>query len=175
MAISNNYVPEKINDFNVYMDGDKMIGVAASANLPSVTMKTSTIAGTGINGELDSPTIGLFESMEQEIEFNTLYSSALGMMNPLESINLTFRAAQQVYDKTGGYQFKSLVVVELGRVKEVEPGKIEKGETMEAKVKLELTYLKITVDDEELVEIDKLNGVYTVRGTDMLEQVRNMI
>ena len=28
--ISNNYIPEKINDFNTYLDGNKMIGVAAS-------------------------------------------------------------------------------------------------------------------------------------------------
>ena len=28
MSISNNYIPEKINDFNTYLDGNKMIGVA---------------------------------------------------------------------------------------------------------------------------------------------------
>lgn len=27
MSISNNYIPEKINDFNTYLDGNKMIGV----------------------------------------------------------------------------------------------------------------------------------------------------
>ena len=67
--ISNNYVPEKINDANCYLDGEKMIGVAASVTLPEINMKTSTIAGMGINGEIDSPTIGQFESMEQEIQF----------------------------------------------------------------------------------------------------------
>ena len=60
--ISNNYIPEKINDYNVYLDGTKMIGVAASATLPEVNMKTSTVSGVGVNGELDSPTIGQFES-----------------------------------------------------------------------------------------------------------------
>ena len=28
--ISNNYIPEKINEYNAYLDGTKMIGVAAS-------------------------------------------------------------------------------------------------------------------------------------------------
>ena len=40
--ISNNYIPEKINEYNAYLDGTKMIGVAASVTLPEVNMKTST-------------------------------------------------------------------------------------------------------------------------------------
>ena len=126
--ISNNYIPEKINDYNVYLDGTKMIGVAASVTLPEVNMKTSTVSGVGVNGELDSPTIGLFEKMEQELQFNTLYSSAMDVLSPLSAVNLTLRAAQQVYDKTGGYDFKGLRVVEMGRVKSFKPGKVEKGE-----------------------------------------------
>lgn len=81
-------------------------------------------------------------------------------------MNLTLRAAQQVYDKTGGYAFKGLRVVEMGRVKSFEPGKVEKGEAMEAKVILELTYLMIEVDGNQLLEVDKLNGVYKVNGED---------
>lgn len=173
--ITNNHIPEKINDFNTYLDGTKMIGNAASITLPPVKMKTSTVSGAGINGELDSPTIGQFESMEQEIEFNTLHSSAVDMMSPLSTLNLTMRAAQQVYDKTGGYAFKGMRVVEMGRVKAFDPGKIEKGESMGAKVTLELTYLMIENDGEQLLEVDKLNGVYRVNGVDMLAGVSALI
>lgn len=173
--ISNNYVPEKINDANCYLDGDKMIGVTASLDLPEVGMKTSTTSGMGINGDIDSPAIGLFESLEQEVNFNTLYSSYQDMLSPLKTVNLTFRAAQQVYDKTGGYAFKGLRVVEMGRVKKFKPGKIEKGESMEASVTIELTYLLIENDGVKLCEIDKLNGVYVVGGVDMLAEIRNLV
>lgn len=173
--ISNNYIPEKINDYNAYLDGTKMIGMAASVSLPPIKTKTSTVSGVGVNGDLDSPTIGQFESMEQEIQFNTLYSSAVDMLSPLSTVNLTLRAAQQVYDKTGGYAFKGLRVVEMGRVKSFEPGKVEKGEGMEAKVILELTYIMIEVDGNQIVEIDKLNGVYKVNGVDMLAGVKSLI
>ncbi len=173
--IGNNYIPEKINDANTYMEGNKMIGVAASVTLPEVNMKTSPVSGMGINGEIDSPAIGLFEGMEQEIQFNTLYSSFADMLSPLKTVNLTFRAAQQVYDKTGGYAFKGLRVVEMGRVKKFNPGKIEKGESMEATVTLELTYLLIENDGKKLVEIDKLNSVYVVDGVDMLAEIRNLV
>lgn len=173
--ISNNFVPEKVNDYNAYLDGDVMIGVASSVTIPAIKMKTSTVSGLGISGELDSPTIGQFESMEQEIQFNTLYSSAIDMLNPLSNVNLTLRAAQQVYDKTGGYNFKGLRIVEMGRVKTFEPGKVEKGEAMEAKVVLELTYIMIEVDGTQLLEVDKLNGIYKVNGNDMLAEVKNLI
>lgn len=162
--ISNNYIPEKINDANAYLDGTQMIGVAASVDLPEVNMKTGTVEGFGVGGEIDSPTIGQWESFEQEVQFNTLYSSAVDMLNPLTVVNLTFRAAQQVYDKTGGYDFKGLRVVEMGRVKKFKPGKIEKSEGMEATVTLELTYIMIEVDGEQLIEIDKLNGVYNTEN-----------
>ena len=173
--ISNNYIPEKINDYNAYVDGTKMIGVAASVTLPEINMKSSTVSGVGVSGEIDSPTIGQFESMEQEIQFNTLYSSTMDMLSPLSTVNLTFRAAQQVYDKTGGYNFKGLRVVEMGRVKKFNPGKIEKGEAMEATVTLELTYIMVEVDGSVLLEADKLNGVYKVNGVDMLAGVNELI
>ena len=174
--ISNNYIPEKINDYNAYVDGTKMIGVAASVTLPEINMKSSTVSGVGVSGEIDSPTLGQFESMEQEIQFNTLYSSCADMLSPLSAVNLTFRAAQQVYDKGtgGGYIFKSLRIVEMGRVKKFNPGKLEKANSMEAAITLELTYILVEVDGAPILEIDKLNQVYKVNGVDMLADVRNM-
>ena len=175
MAITNNYVPEKINDYNAYLNGTLMIGVTASVEIPEIAMKAGEIEGIGINGTLDDPTIGQFESMEQEVVFNTLYSSAVDMLSPNEAVNLTFRAAQQTYDKNGGYAFKGTRVVERGRVKKFKPGKIDKGESMEASVTLELTYIMIEVDGEQLIEIDKLNGVYKRRGVDMLAEIKTLI
>ena len=173
--IDNNFVPELINDYNTYLDGDKMIGVAASVTLPALKQKTNTVSGAGINGEIESVSVGQFESMEQEIQFNTLYSSAADALRANQAVNLTFRAAQQIYDKTGGYAFKGLRVVEMGRVKKFNPGKIEKGEAMEATVTLELTYIMVEVDGSVLLEADKLNGVYKVNGVDMLAGVNELI
>lgn len=102
-------------------------------------------------------------------------SRFLAMLSPMSVVNLTFRAAQQVYDKSGGYDFKGLRVVEMARVKKFKPGKIEKSEGMEAEVTVEVTYIMIEVDGEQLIEIDKLNGVYKVKGVDMLAKVRSLI
>ena len=173
--ISNNYVPEKINEYNVYQDGNALIGVVPDMELPGVKMKTSTVVGAGMLGELDSPAIGQFESMVQEIKFNVLYSSAIDMLSPLSAVNLTFRASQQVYDKTGGYAFKGLRIVERGRVKEFKPGKLVRAEGMEATVILEVTYLLLEVDGVTMLEIDKLNPKYVDNNKDMLAGIAELV
>ena len=175
MAVNSNHIPEKINDYNVYLDGVIGIGMGDSMDLPEPKMKSSTITGVGIAGEIDSPTIGQFESLEIEVPFNTLYSNFVDMLSPLKSVNLTIRAAQQVYDKDGGYIFKGLRAVIKGRVKSFKPGKVQKGEAMEASVTVECTYYMLENDGKQLVEIDKLNGIYNVGGQDMLAEVKALI
>ena len=173
--ISDNYVPEKINEYNAYLDGEKMVGVVPDVDLPEIGMKASEVEGAGMLGVLDSPAIGQFESMEQEVKFNVLYSSAINMLNPLTAVNLTFRAAQQVYDKTGGYAFKGLRIVEQGRVKKFKPGKLKRAEGMEATVTLELTYILVEVDGTVMLEIDKLNQKYVINGQDMLAGIAELV
>lgn len=170
--ISNNYVPEKIAEFNAYIEGNRMIGVGPELELPEAAMKTGTTEGAGISGEIDSPTMGQFESMEQEVKFNTLYSSYVDMFNPGGVVDLTIRAAQQVLNKDSGYEFKGLRIVERGIVKTFAPGTIQKAESMEATVTLELTYLMIEVDGVKITEIDKVNMVYFVNGHDMMAEIR---
>ena len=173
--ISNNYVPEKINEYNAYLDGERMVGVVPDVDLPEIGMKASEVEGAGMLGVLDSPSIGQFESMEQEIKFNVLYSDAINMLNPLTAVNLTFRAAQQVYDKTGGYVFKGLLIVEQGRVKKFKPGKLKRTEGMEATITMELTYILVEVDGTVMLEIDKLNQKYIVNGQDMLAGISALV
>lgn len=42
-------------------------------------------------------------------------------------------------------------------------------------VDFEANYLKIEVDGEEIIEIDKFNYIYRVDGTDLLAQVRETL
>ena len=48
-------------------------------------------------------------------------------------------------------------------------------EAMEATVTLELTYIMIEVDGVQLLEVDKLNGIYKVNGNDMLAGVNSLV
>lgn len=173
--ITDNFVPEKINEYNVYTNGTKMIGLTEDVSLPEINMKTDTVEGPGIKGEIDSPTIGQFESMPATLKFRTLYSSAPDLMDPTATQNITLRAAQQVLDRTSGYAFKSLRIVLGGRTKSFNPGTVQRGESMDAELVIEVTYYLIEVDGQVVVEIDKLNDVYKVNGKDLLAEINAMI
>jgi P2 family phage contractile tail tube protein len=175
MALESNLIPEVINNYNVYADGEQMIGVADDITLPSIKNKTISVSGAGLLGEVNTPSPGNFESFEQEIKFNLVYSSMVNMLSPLRQVNLTFRGAQQAVDKSLGYSYKSLRIVEIGRVKEFTPGKMKRSEGMDASVKLEVTYFLMESDGEEIVCVDKLNGIYRVNGEDMLADIAAMI
>lgn len=153
MALDTNLTPEVVNSYNTYINGNKAIGVTSEISMPTITSETIDVSGTGILGKISAPNIGQFESIEQEITFNLIYSSFVDMLSPKRQVNLTIRAAQQAVDKNLGYAYKGLRIVEVGRVKEFTPGKIKPGEGMDAKVKLELTYLMIENDGQQIIEM----------------------
>lgn len=172
MSIAN--IPEVINDFNVYNNGNKFIGISGSHTLPNFDAITETMSGAGVLGEYETGVVGNYGSMEQELAFRTLESDMFNLMDPTQPVDITFRASQQSTVKaTGALDYTSMRIVERGRFKSFEPGKIERGKQMEAKLKFELFYILIETDGNTVVEYDKLNSVFTVNRKDLLEKVRS--
>lgn len=75
MALDTNLTPEVVNSYNTYINGNKAIGVTSEISMPTITSETIDVSGTGILGKISAPNIGQFESIEQEITFNLIYSS----------------------------------------------------------------------------------------------------
>ena len=53
-------------------------------------------------------------------------------------------------------------------------GKLKAGSGMEVKITLTLLYILIELDGEPMVELDKLNEVFKIRGKDMLAEIKEM-
>ena len=77
--------------------------------------------------------------------------------------------------KVTSYAHDSYHVVIRGRVKSHDPGTLKAGEAMESKTTIECHYIKISIGDSELCEIDKFGFKSVVGGVDLLEQVRRNI
>lgn len=170
-AIKN--VPEVINNFNAYNNGNVLVGVTGSITLPNLSAITEEIGGAGILGTYETSIPGFYSSMPQEVPFRILDEDIFSLMNPSELVDLTFRAAAQSTVKaTGALDYKSMRVVERGRLKDFSPGKYELGKQMGASITLELLYILIEVDGKTKLEYDKLNSVFVVDGKDLLEKVR---
>lgn len=167
-------IPEKINMFNIYDEGDKLRGITEEVTLPDVEHMTETISGPGIIGEIDDPTPGMISSMEVEIPYRAYDKEFFKLQNPMRSTQLTLRGAVQFADTEGGIQMLGMRIVFKGRGKGFTGGSVKQGAAMGASVKLELTYYMVEIDGNKVTEIDKLNGVFVVNGEDILAEARDL-
>ena len=166
-------IPEVIHSFNVYKGGNRLIGLTGEVTLPDFEAMTETVSGAGILGEYEEVIIGMFSSMEQEIPFRVLDDDIFTLMNPMEVLDLTLRAAEQFTDaSTAAIDFKGMRIVIRGKQKGFKPGKVQNATQMDASVTVEVVYIMIEIDGVKKVELDKLNYVYKVNGVDLLEKVR---
>lgn len=166
-----NQVPEKLINFRAYNEGLNLIGVA-DVELPSLEAMTETVSGAGIAGEIDSPTLGHYASMTCRINFRTVTRDAAALAAQ-RAHQLEFRGSQQIYDAGNGqYRTEALKVVVKAVPKNVELGNLTTGAPTETGNEFEVNYLKLTVDGEVLVEIDKYNFIARIDGTDYLSDVR---
>lgn len=169
-----NQIPEKINNFNLYRNGDnKLVGITGEVTLPDFEAMTETISGAGMLGEIDSPTPGQYGSMELEIPYRVLTEDAFDMLDPTDLIDITLRASEQITTGTGALAFKGMRVVTRGRSKTLSAGTVKVGGAMESKITMEIFYIFIEINDKPMIELDKLNGIFKIKGKDVLEKVRS--
>lgn len=168
-------IPSKINSFNIYKDGTRLVGISDEVTLPDFESLTETLSGPGILGEIDDPTLGHFQSMEMEIPFRTMDKDLFVLSDDISSVTVTLRGAvQYTENETGATVFKPMRIVVRGKNKGLTGGKAKQGSGTASSIKLELLYILIEIDSVTEIELDKLNFVYKVHGKDLLEEVRRM-
>lgn len=171
----NNPIPEKVVNYNVYDDTEKLIGLSGEVTLPKLDSKAETISGAGILGEYDSVNPGHFSSMTIDLPFRTIFKKSFSLMK-YSGRSLVLRAAQQSYDVSSGQmEYRGLKITIRGLPKALETGKLSVGAPTETKNTLEVLYLKIEENGSTLLELDKLNFVYIVDGQDMLANIKKLI
>ena len=108
-------IPSKINSFNVYKDGTKLVGISDEVTLPDFESLTETLSGPGILGEIDDPTLGHFQSMEMEIPFRQMDKDLFILSDDISSVTVTLRGSiQYTVNDTGATAFKPMRVVVRG-------------------------------------------------------------
>lgn len=173
--MSVNVIPEVVNDMRVYLNGaDDMIG-CKEFKMPKLDALKAAVEGIGIAGKIDAPIEGHFDSLEAELTWQLATKTSTRLVAGT-TVSLDAYADLQSYDGgSSAYAHDSYHVVIRGRVKSHDPGKLKAGETMESKTTIECHYIKISIGDTELCEIDKFGYKAVVNGVDLLEQVRRNI
>lgn len=169
-----NQIPEKLINFRVYEDGINLLGVA-DIELPEIEYMTEKIKGAGIAGEIDSPTIGHFGSMVVKINWRTIAKPLITLAAP-KVHNLDFRGAIQVYDAgKGEYVISAVKVVVRCTPKKTGLGKFNPSSPTDTSSELEVSYMKLNIDEKTVAEIDKLNNICIIDGVDYLSDIRSAL
>lgn len=169
-----NTIPTKVNRYNVYNSGNRLLGVGGEMTLPDFEPSSDTVTGAGILGEIDDPTVGYFANQEIEIPFRLLDKEAMDMMDMTKAVQLEIRGAQQTTNSEGDIEFRSMRVVVRGRSGKLSTGKVKAGSTMDTTVTLTVLYILIELEGSSVLELDKMNEVYKVNGVDVLAAIKEM-
>ena len=162
-------LPRKLVNFATFIDGTNYMGETPEVTLPKLARKVEEFRAGGMEGPIDLD-FGQ-EKMEAEIKAAGWPKGLVSKWGASthDAVLLRFAGALQSVDSEG---VDALEVVMRGRISEIDPGSAKAGEGTELKYKFALSYYKLTINGETLIEIDVVNMVETVNGTDRLAEVR---
>ena len=162
-------LPRKIKNFATFVDGTNYVGEMPEVSLPKLARKMEDYRSGGMNAPVKAD-FGM-EGMEAEL-------TAAGYMKELftswgtlrhDGVMVRFAGALQGDDSEN---VDSMEVVMRGRFSEIDPGSAKAGEATAIKYKAALSYYKLSINGETLIEIDAVNMVEMVNGVDRLAEVR---
>jgi len=174
-----NLIPDKINNYNVYVGtataANKLICVMDETTLPSLKNLSETLSLAGMAGEIDSPAVGQYQSMEIELVFSNIAKSSLEIA-AMDNTPLILRSAQEfVNPEDSTKSLKNRTITIRGMTKGINFGSLKKGGYGKPSVTKEVTYYKDVVDGDVVVEIDKFNGRAVIGGIDHTKDIMEYI
>lgn len=164
-------LPRVLKNMNLFVDGRGYAGRIDEIQLPKLTLKTEEhrAGGMDLPVEID---LGM-EKLEAELTIADHDPEVFKLFGLLDNAatQITIRGAIQAQ----GAEAKPVVVNLRGGWKELDAGTWKPGDKSTLKVSVAASYYKLTIDDEELIEVDAINLVRKVGGTDQMEAIRAAI
>lgn len=174
-----NSIPDKTNNYNVYTGtataANKLVGVTDETTLINLQNMSETINLAGMAGEIDSPTVGQYQSMEITISFSNIAKSSLEVAAQ-DNIPLIFRSAQEfINPENSTKSFKNRTITLRGMTKSINFGVLKKSGYGKPSITKEVVYYKEVIDGEVVTEIDKFNGKAIIGGVDQTKDILDYI
>ncbi|WP_421245489.1 phage major tail tube protein [Aeromonas sanarellii] len=167
-------LPRKLKHLNLFLDGENWIGVAEEYTPAKLAMKLEAYRGGGMPGAVHI-NMGLDDgALDTEFTFGG-YEAALFKKQhqaKIDGVMLRFAGSFQRDDTA---QVSAVEIVQRGRIKELDGGTFKTGDNSQQKATMVNTYYKVTIDGEDLVEIDLINMIWKVGGEDLMEEHRKAI
>lgn len=165
-------MPKILKHFATFIDGTSFVGEVEEVTLPKLTRKMEEWRSGGMHRPVKVDFGG--EALECEISAGGWLKDVLKQFGnaKVDGVALRFAGATQ-RDDTGEYM--GVEAHMRGRWEEIDPGNAKAGEKTEFKCKLALNYYRLVIDGEDVIEVDAINMIEKVGGTDLLATVRKLL
>jgi len=168
-------IPTRVNNLIAYGPDGSKLGAVSEAELPSIEFQAETVSGAGIMGEIEVPSLGRVGPMTLSLTWRVVTRAAVALAAQGAQA-LELRGAIEAEDDSGGGStVQKLRVIVTGRCKSYKPGKLAPNSTMDCAHEFSVSYYKLELDGEVLVEVDVYNNVYSVLGVDYMADVRDVL
>ena len=161
-------------NFAVYEDATEFYGMA-EVTLPEISQIAEEVKGAGISGAFNGAFTGHIEAMTLTLNFRTVTPYAIKLNEP-RNHQIELRASQQYWDNAVGKFYQQAVKhIALVTPKKFVPGKLAPASPVDASGEYVVTYFATYINGAKKLEIDILNFIYFVNGTDYLADVRKAL
>lgn len=165
-------MPKKLKHMNLFNDGESYMGQVAEVNLPKLTRKMEEWRGAGMGQPLKIDNGA--EAMSFEWTCGGLMRGVLKQygITTHDGVQLRFAGSYRADDSD---EPDAVEIVIRGRHSEIDFGSGKPGDDTTFKVVTEISYYKLTINGEDVIEIDVINMMEKVDGVDRLAKDKKAI
>lgn len=155
----------------LHLDGNNLYGKCEEVQNPEIKAKMTDHKTLGMNGTLELSS-GL-DKMEGSFKLNGPVEEVAAMAADVKTQHeFIFRGNQEVYRGQTKVADRPYVVIWRGTFKNSKLGDQKQHENMELNYTVNVTYVKLVVNNVAKLEIDVINNIHRVDGVDLLAAYR---
>lgn len=161
-----------ITDANVYVDGTSAHGQATEVTLPDIANAKVDYKALGMVGT--SKIFTGFDALEATIKWSAAEAEVLkAIADPFAIVALMIRSSRAVYENGSLSEEQPVVYHIKAKIGSLNLGSLKKGDLNEQETKLDVSYIQLIQNGEEVFELDVDNNIYVVGGVDKLAAYRD--
>lgn len=164
-------LPKKLKYFNMFFDGDNYFGMVPEITPAKLTKKLEEYQAGGMPVAVAVDMGFDAGALDMDITLCGLDAGLIKKWGVTTADGMQVRFAGSYQDDASG-EAVACEIQTRGRFSEIDPGSAKVGDDTSHKYSLKNSYYKLTINGEEIVEIDALNMIYNVAGVDILKQHR---
>lgn len=165
-------LPERITNFNMYIEGLGFAGLAEEITLPVLELETDEYRAAGMLAAADLETGLKLLKMEITLgEFTPAVLKQFGNRDP-SGINARFLGAAPSGD---GSAVAAIEISVRGRFKKLDQGTIKPKDGTKMKVEMPLTYYRYSRNGEVIHDIDVISGKWIRDGIDISSAINKAL